>query len=583
MTEAKFTFTYQGRLDGLGSDQIANLDAYAEQYNRAERCLYADMRKSGKSASSFKNIYQVEHGLTARQFNAIATNLEGKIASVKELLPQRREELTAAVDKLRKTIKKLEAKKSKPASSTNKLKLETVSMQKQKRLEKLHQKKRRLHILETRLADVKAQISSGDPRICFGGRKLFRAQYNLEINGFLSYEEWQEAWRFKRNSQFFVIGSGDENMGCQGCVISANPDGAFNLKLRMPGKTASYTVIENIRIPYGQNALRDAISRHLLINATHAQGMATARARAKADPDAPAVNIKKPLGPAISYRFLKDDKGWKVFISTSVPKTAYVSIKSSGSFGVDINADCVATTEIDTYGNLVGTKFYPLVTYGLSSEQAEAAIGDVVKNIVGAAVASRKPIAIEKLDFSKKKAVLKDENPKYAAMLSGFAYNAIGKGIRAKAFKEGIEIVEVNPAYTSQIGLVNFAKTKGLSVHQAAAFAIARRGSGFRERPIGKSATIPTSMGDHVTFPQPARNRGKHVWTFWRASQKSTKTVLAAHAWSSKADDPSKQRFRPWKGKYPAFTVRLRDGNRPQNCSAGVGNNFAHPDDVIPW
>lgn len=579
MTEAKFTFTYQGRLN-LEPDQSESLDAYAERYTHAERCLYADMRKTGKSASVFKNSYQIEYGLTARQFNAVAMNLEGKIASVKELLPQRREDLTAAIGNIKRVIKKLEQKKSKAANSLNSV---TVSPREQKRLEKLHQKKRRLHILETKLANVKDQIASGDPQICFGGRKLFHAQYNLEINGFLNHGEWQEAWRSKRNSQFFVIGSGDENMGCQGCVIAANLDGTFNLKLRMPGKVASYTIIENVRIPYGQDVLREAIRRHTLINTAYTRELADARAKANAEPKAPTTKIKKPLGPALSYRFLKDAKGWKVFISTEMAKVQHVSIKSSGSFGVDINADCIAATEIDNYGNLVGTEVYPLVTYGLSSEQAEAAIGDVVKEIVTLAAVARKPIVTEKLDFSKKKAALKDENPKYARMLSSFAYNAIGKGIRARAFKEGVEIIEVNPAYTSQIGLANYAKAKGLSVHQAAAFAIARRGSGFRERPIGKSATIPTSTGDHVTFPQPARNRGKHVWTFWRASQKFTKTVLAAHAWSSKSGDPSKQQSRPWKGNYPAFTVRFRDVNRPQNCSAGVGNHLVPPNDIIPW
>ncbi len=64
------------------------------------------------------------------------------------------------------------------------------------------------------------------------------------------------------------------------------------------------------------------------------------------------------------------------------------------------------------------------------------------------------------------------------------------------------------PAYTSVIGQYKFARRYGLSVHQAAACAIGRRGTRLAERPTPR-------MGDHVAFLLPARNRGKHVWSFW--------------------------------------------------------------------
>lgn len=80
MNEAKNIFTYQGRLKDLAVGQSEALDAYASHYNHIERRLYADMRRYGASAASFKNSYLVEYGLTARQFNAIGRNLEGKIA-----------------------------------------------------------------------------------------------------------------------------------------------------------------------------------------------------------------------------------------------------------------------------------------------------------------------------------------------------------------------------------------------------------------------------------------------------------------------------------------------------------------------
>jgi hypothetical protein len=63
--------TYQGRLP-LTPDLGAFLSDYADRYNHVERILYADMQRTGKKASAFKNYYLILYGITARQFNAIA-------------------------------------------------------------------------------------------------------------------------------------------------------------------------------------------------------------------------------------------------------------------------------------------------------------------------------------------------------------------------------------------------------------------------------------------------------------------------------------------------------------------------------
>ena len=276
---------------------------------------------------------------------------------------------------------------------------------------------------------------------------------------------------------------------------------------------------------------------------------------------------------AISYRFLRDDKGWRVFITTARPTFVTRSVAAAGAIGVDINADCLAVSEIDRFGNLVATRVVPLVTYGKTSHQAKALIGDAVKTVVLQAQDAGKPLVVEKLEFAKKKVVLEAGEKSRSRMLSSFAYNAILTGLKASAWRAGIEVFEVNPAYTSEIGLVNHAKNKGISVHQAAAFVIARRGCRFRERPIETTATVPTPRGDHVTFLLPARNRKKHVWSFWSAVQKSRKAVLAAHFRSSREGPAAPH---PPLRKYPEFTVRFRDANRRQHCSADVMGD-------IPW
>ena len=67
-------------------------------------------------------------------------------------------------------------------------------------------------------------------------------------------------------------------------------------------------------------------------------------------------------------------------------------------------------------------------------------------------------------------------------MLSSFAYQQVINGIKVNGYKFGINIKEVDPSYTSIIGKNKYAIPLGLSVHQAAAFVIARRGYAYKEK-----------------------------------------------------------------------------------------------------
>jgi IS605 OrfB family transposase len=140
-------------------------------------------------------------------------------------------------------------------------------------------------------------------------------------------------------------------------------------------------------------------------------------------------------------------------------------------------------------------------------------IGDVCVRLAERARIAGKPLVIEKLDFRKKKAELEGESRKQARMLSSFACNQTLSGLKSACFRARVEVIEVNPTFASVIGAVNYAATRGLSTHQAAAIAIARRGLELRESPAVRGvATVPVRNGGHVAFALPARNRAKHVW-----------------------------------------------------------------------
>ena len=231
------TFTYQTRLQ-LDQKQEEILAAFADQMSRIERKLFADIA-SGKETHSLKSSYLVRFGITARQFNAIRIGVEGKIASIKARQGELIEETKTRITNLENKIKKLSKRKSNASI--------------------IHQKKRRLQHLKAKLAKQIADKKAGKIRICFGSKKLFRAQFHLSANGYQSHKEWKEEWRQVRASSFFLLGSKDETIGNQSCKAQIQDDSSLTLIIRMPHsfetQYGKYVKISNVKFEYGHDVI----------------------------------------------------------------------------------------------------------------------------------------------------------------------------------------------------------------------------------------------------------------------------------------------------------------------------------------
>ena len=216
-----------------------------------------------------------------------------------------------------------------------------------------------------------------------------------------------------------------------------------------------------------------------------------------------------------------------MFVTTKMAPVPAATDRGRGAIGVDLNAGHLAVAETDASGNWLHSWRAPLVTYGKSQRQADAIIGDAVAGVVRYAKEAGKPIVIEKLDFRRKKAQLEGESPKYARMLSSFSYGKVKAYFISRGHRNGVEVFQVNPAFSSVIGRVKFMERYGLTVHQAAALVLARRLLGCSER-IPRRRICPVGNGGHVAFTVPARNRVKHVWTHWGAISGQLRPALAA-------------------------------------------------------
>ena len=147
-----------------------------------------------------------------------------------------------------------------------------------------------------------------------------------------------------------------------------------------------YLVIEGVRFAHGHEQVLAALQS----NAEYAQyrrehGEKAARSTS--------------LGQAVSHRFKRDSKGWRVFATTELPEVEVTTDRGLRVIGIDLNADHLAVAGTDASGNCINAWRAPLVTYGKSAQQAEALIGDVMATVVQHAKESGKPIVIEKLDF----------------------------------------------------------------------------------------------------------------------------------------------------------------------------------------
>jgi IS605 OrfB family transposase len=208
---------------------------------------------------------------------------------------------------------------------------------------------------------------------------------------------------------------------------------------------------------------------------------------------------------AISYRFVREDGQWFVHASFETVAAPITTRRDAGCVGVDLNPWGLAVSRIDRSGNVVEHFDLPWSVQDRSTNQVKAAVGDAVRDVVLYANEHGVPLAGERLDFAEWKK--SQGNARFNRMLSAFAYAAFAQMVRGRCAREGVELISVNPAFTSVIGRGKFAMGYGLSVHRAAAMAIARRALNFGEKLRTRSAGSALAL--------PARNRTRHVWHNW--------------------------------------------------------------------
>ncbi|MGN5478188.1 IS200/IS605 family accessory protein TnpB-related protein [Cupriavidus basilensis] len=404
----------------------------------------------GGKAMAYKTKFCRTHAIPARLFNALACDLQGLLDGTRELLKERRKDLTKALARQKKQLATRRERLAEVAR--DRLRLAPARLHKLKR--QAHANTVAIARLESKLKAVEARLAAKVPGICFGTAKLFRQQFHLELTSHADREAWQAAWHHARSHQVFFLGSKGETAGNQLCQLLPAENGQFRLKIRLPDCMLAdgepkYLVIDDVDFAYDRPAIERALAENV----------------------------------ALSWRLHRDERGWRVFVAFNHPAAEPTTLSvQHGAVGVDFNVDHLAVTETDLYGNMLRTLRLPLLREDATSGLREAVLSDALSHAVRLARDAGKPLVAEDLDFSAKKKALGQASPKAARMLSGLLYAKYRQQLAAKCHRAGVELILINPAYTSTIAAVKYAARRGWSVHAAAAGVIARRGQKLSER-----------------------------------------------------------------------------------------------------
>jgi len=423
----------------------------AEVEKRLQKDFNLQWAWADSIATEAKQTYDQLKTAKTNQITLINTRIKAKTSKAKEILDELEKRIKTPFknqQELEKFELKLKGLKSKI------LKISSL----QKYLKKLNAIKR-LHI-------------------CFGSQKLFNAQHHLADNDYSQHSEWLVDWKKKRSGRFYCIGKSQAGGGTMLKVEALDDMGNYQLNIAVP------------------RLLQAKLGKYLKLNF---QLSDEPNRRRKSDLNYALTNLK-PITTQVFRREHKDNQ-WYIHLTTYGEEIPIVHSLKNGCLGLDFNKDRISATYVKPDGNIAYCTEFPFTWIGLSTGQRKARMRDIVKEIVLIAEAYGCAISIESLDFSKKKAAMSEESTLYNEMLSNLSTALFTTTLESRCKRYRVQLMKVNPAFTSIIGMIKFMTKYGLNSGTAAAMAVARRA-------MNQSESLPSCL----VRPE---DQARHSWSAW--------------------------------------------------------------------
>jgi IS605 OrfB family transposase len=163
------------------------------------------------------------------------------------------------------------------------------------------------------------------------------------------------------------------------------------------------------------------------------------------------------------------------------PKVKYT--KENGVVAIDTNASPIHLTiaEVSETGELVSYQTINLHhLLGLSQNSKDQQEWILAHQLLDLAIEKDKAIAIENLK-KLKRGVRGDGKAKLRKRLHHWNAKKFLQKLKRVAILKGVEVIEVNPAYTSVIGMLKYSPQLSIDKDTASAYVIGRRALGFKE------------------------------------------------------------------------------------------------------
>ena len=345
----------------------------------------------------------------------------------------------------------------------------------------------KLHKLRQQKGQIQGRLNAARGHLEALKRKKEEKQYATSLVSWKKLHQWRDLsdaerdklFKENRMQQMVLAGRHDAKQGNWMVKYDTN---TRTLTYR-PAKGSDAVTIPNVVFPYGQE----------LIDA--------------------AVNAGKADQQAVAWCISFKERAIQVRCVVHMPETKLITAsKQYGVIGIDMNYNNISISETNEHGQLLRHRMLKFDPSHKSSEQMEHIISEKLEKVFQQCVETGKPLVCENIKAIKQKTLY--QNKKKNRHASMFAHRLMSELIQSKSMKYGVEVILVNPAYTSIIGRLKYMELLGLTVHEAASFVIARRGQGFKE---------PLTKAWQQRIPENLRGRGYN--TQWAAANKASKAA----------------------------------------------------------
>lgn len=481
--------TLRGTLHNLTPEANKGLFRTARLFQIARRTAYGQLNE-GLTRDEIDPVLRHRFQMDARFARDAILEAEANRTAMRELIPEYLANTAAKIAKVEGRLKDYRSGKRQPKRAT----LAETLAGLEHRLVKLRAKRDKWH----------AHLEAGTlPPIIFGSAAAFHARRK----GKMSHADWQK----RRRAQFWSRGEKDKE-GNLHTRIKPNGDG-FTISIAtlpmVKGRLTYYTA--DLWLPDEKKAL-----------------------------------LRAGLGNSYSVRIIRRPGQWHAHITVrEVVGGQLLKQAPEGAItgGMDGNTDRLTLGVASAQGNLLARHTVWMPDLGdMRANQAAGMIGQALTESLDWLEQQKVTcLVVEKLKFSQNH----DTHHRYNRVTTKFRSTMIKLAIRL-ALRRGLDVVQVNPAYTSVIGKHKYARPYGMSGHEAAAFVIARRGQGrqerlpkaivaqlpqLRERLIAEAKARPAKDKARARYLRWAKKladwKHQHYWSLWSVWDKADRLMVS--------------------------------------------------------